>query len=207
MRYRPERWTAITVLAALLAAGCTVAPERSYPIKRQYVLQARRNAAPAAKALPDALRVRLFRAASPFSGTQLVYRRDDVTFETDFYNEFLAPPAGMITSQTERWLAAAGIVANVVNASSRAATRYTLEGNVTALHGDYTQPTSPAAVMEVQLAVLDNAGADTAVVFHKTYRKAVPLKSDAPPDLVRGLNACLAGILSELESDLQQSLR
>lgn len=202
MRNQPAP-AAILVLAALLAAGCTVAPEKAYPVKHQYVLHAERDDAPEAGSAGPNLRVRLFRASSPFSGTQLVYRRSDVRFETDFYNEFFAPPASMITAQARRWLGASNAFGSVVDVGSLVNARYLLEGNIVTVHGDYANAEKPTAVLEIQFFLIDDSGNENAIVFHKTYRKTAPLASDEPVKLVKGLNTCLREILKSLEADLK----
>ncbi len=198
--------TAISVLAALLAAGCTVAPEKDYPAKRQYVLRAERPGQAAAASIAPNLRVRLFRTSAPFSGTQLAYRRGDVTFETDFYNEFLAPPASMITAQTRQWLDSSGVFASVVNVGSLVDATYLLEGNVIAIHGDYADEEKPTAVLEIQFFLIDDSGDDNTITFNETYRQTAELASDEPAKLVKGLNTCLSEILKTLEADLKTSL-
>ena len=198
--------TAISALAALLAAGCTVAPEKDYPVKQQYVLRAERAGRAEAANIAPNLRVRLFRISSPFSGTQLAYRRGDVTFETDFYNEFLAPPASMITAQTRQWLDSSDVFASVVDVGSLVDAKYLFEGNVIAIHGDYADEEKPTAVLEIQFFLIDDSGAGNTVTFHKTYRKTAPLTSDEPAKLVKGLNTCLSEILKTLEADLKTTL-
>lgn len=198
--------SAIFILLVLPAAGCTVAPEKDYSVKRQYVLRAERDDQPAANGAAPALRVRRFRASSPFSGTQLVYRRGDVTFETDFYNELLAPPASMITAQVRQWLGSGDVFASAVGVGSLANTAYLLEGNIIALHGDYADKKKPAAVLEIQFFLIDDSGNENAVVFHKTYRQTAPLASDEPATLVKGLNGCLRQMLKALEADLKTAL-
>ena len=40
--------------------------------------------------------------AAPFRGRQLVYRAAELRYETDYYQEFLIPPATMLTELTSR---------------------------------------------------------------------------------------------------------
>ena len=206
MKDEPKTLAAISVLFALLAAGCTVAPEKGYPVKRQYVLQVKRDSGLVADSAAPGLRVRLFRASSPFSGTQLVYRRGDVTFETDFYNEFLAPPASMITAQVRQWLGSGNVFGGVVDVGSLVNTRYLLEGNIIALHGDYSDGDKRAAVLEIQFFLIDDSGNKSAITFHKTYRETAALASGGPATLIKGFNTCLEEMLKSLEADLKTAL-
>jgi uncharacterized lipoprotein YmbA len=196
--------TALPLL--VLLAGCS-APEVAYPVKRQYVISVTRENRTVPPAGAEAAKVRRFRVSPRFEGHGLVYRTGAVTYETDFYNEFLAAPAEMLTEETRDWLAAAGVFSNVVGAASRVAARYLFEGNVTALTGDFSEPEEPRAVMEIQFFLIDDAAARGSVAFHKTYRATRPLPSNRAEELVRGYNACLADILGALEADLRRALR
>lgn len=195
------RLAAALFFAAALVSGC-ISTERAYPVKRQFVIDVYREGEKLAKPLAGAVRVRQFSTSSRFDGREFVYRTGDVAYESDFYSEFLAPPASMLTEEIRQWLDASGIFANVVDAGSGAATVYVLEGNVPQLYGDYVDRSAPRAVLEIQFFLIEERGGSRAVAFQKTYAAAAPLASRAPVDLVRGWNTCLMNVLTELEKDL-----
>ncbi len=206
MKERSAHIAAALLLVAALAAGC-ISTERAYPAKRQYVLDASREGEKLAKPLAGAVKVRQFSISSRFDGREFVYRIGDVAYESDFYNEFLASPASMLTEEIRLWLAGSGIFANAVDAGSGAAAVYVLEGNVPRLCGDYADRASPQAVLEIQFFLIDDRAGAGAVAFQKTYTAGAPMASRDPGDLVRGWNACLAEILTGLENDLRAALR
>ena len=195
------------VLVAAIAgvlAGCS-APQRETPLRRQYVLDVN-SAGGKLEAGSGVLKVRRFRISSPFEGTSFVYRTGGVSYESDFYNEFLSPPAAMITEEVRQWLGASGIFGTVVDAGSHADARYALEGNIVALYGDYSDAGKPEAVMEIQVFLLDEAGPASSVAFSNGYRVVSSLESNSPAALAAGLNDCLEKILKEIERDLRAAV-
>ncbi|MFH1730496.1 MAG: hypothetical protein ABIF82_02455 [Planctomycetota bacterium] len=203
---------ALTCLAALAvglalaaACGCFV-PEKQYPEKQQYVLEVSRPGRAAAPLGAGVAKVRRFRISSRFEGTGLVYRTGDVSYEADFYNEFLTSPASLITEEAREWFGASGVFAQVVDAGSAADAGYILEGNVTGLYGDFSDAKKPKAVMAISFLLLDDDGDEVSIAFFKKYRAEAPLESNSPAELVKGWNKCLAEILSAAEEDLRKAV-
>lgn len=197
----------VAAVAAVLLCGCSVAPRKEYPVRRHYVLDVKR-VGDAAKPATDAVaRVRRVRPSPIAAGTELVYRIDDVGYETDFYNRFLTAPAGLITAEIRQWLQASEVFANVVDDGSRIDARYTIECSLLALHADYREPKAPAAVMDLQVFLVDDKDHEGKVVFHQTYRQTAKLSSTSPPALVKGFSRCLRDALAALEKDLAEGIR
>jgi len=196
-------WKALMLLAPGLflgAAGC-VKLDKPNPGKRQFALDARRVGAPAETRLADMiLKVRRFDVAPQYGAAELVYRIGDAEYAADYYNVFFVPPADLLTQAVRQWLADSGRFEQVPDAASRLPATHTLEGNVTALYGDFRG--QPAAVMEIQFALLDEAGPRPGLGFSKTYTRSIPIAADQPPELVKGWNQALGEILGELEPDL-----
>jgi len=201
---------AIFALAAwtvsIFTAGCANLSQE-YPGKNQYVISVKREGPKP----PDrkARRVSFinFRISSKFEDRSLVYRLSDVKYETDFYNEFLALPSYLVTEETRKWLEGSGLFAGVVATGSRAETQYALEGNITALYGDFSDKSRPRAVMAIQFFLLDTSHANVRHVFHKNYKAVSPIPSNNAAELIKGMNACLTAILREFEADLIAKLK
>ena len=187
--------------AVILTGGCTVFSEKEYPVKRQYAIDVARSGPRQAKDMA-AVKVRRFQVAERFAGTEFVYRTGPVSYQTDFYNEFLVSPAAMITEETRQWLDASGVFSGAIDTSSRIAARFVLEGNITGLYGDLTASDKPLAVLEIQFSLIDDDRSDSGVAFHKTYAAASPLGSAGAEDVAKGYSACLTEILKQLEADL-----
>jgi len=195
-------------LALALCAAC-VRMERQPIDKHYYALETARAASDSALVMPKAnaatLLVRRMQAAPRVSGRELVYRTAPSAWTADYYNLFFVSPADMLTQDLRTWLAQAGIFANVVDPGSLAPSEYTLEGNVSALHGDFSA--KPAqAVAEMQFLLLRTTGAERQVVLTRDYRKSVALASNSPQELVRALREAVTGVYADLEADLRKAL-
>lgn len=189
------------VLAAILA-GC-VSVDKSYPEKRYFTLDASRpeSASPPQDTGP-VLRIRRFKVSPRYESKRFVYRRDDLSYTPDFYNEFLVSPDAMITDEVAKWLRGTGVFQHVTDSPSHVSPDYLLEGAVTVLHGDFRDANAPRAVMEMQLSLLRSAKGELGIAFHQTYREEIPLADMSPTALARGWNEAFGKILRDFENDL-----
>jgi cholesterol transport system auxiliary component len=176
-------------------------------VKKYYVLTADRQVEPARTQTEFVLEVCRFTIDSAYSGSGLVYRVGDSEYESDFYNEFLASPSAMITDKTRNWLSRSRLFKRVLDPGSQIDPTYIIEGNITALYGDFRDPSSPKAIIEMRLFLLRaEVGNEPLPVFGKTYTSSIRIESEGPEGLVEALSRCLQGILSTLESDLAERL-
>jgi ABC-type uncharacterized transport system auxiliary subunit len=188
-------------VALLLLSGCVGALKSEYPERRYYTLAAERSGSAATPAKDGVLRIRRFTASKVSEGSELVTRKAEAEYETDFYNAFFVPPATQVTEQSQRWMSSSGLFSAVVGTGSSLPETHVLEGNVVALYADRRQ--SPAAVLELQFMLLKVASDPSAVLFQKSYRESVALTSDGPEAVIAGWNVALARILASLEKDLR----
>jgi len=193
---------ALACCGVSLAAGCS-GMNRPYPAKQRFALLVEREQMDSTPLIDRMLRVREFKVAPPYHELSFVYRKGDSEFETDYYREFIAAPAKLLTSQTIAWLSAAHLFAKVLPGTSAADNEYVLEGMVTALYGDYRNPSAPEAVLELQVFVLAEQTTQTQVVFDRTYRQRAPVRGAEPSDLVNGWKEALRAVLTSLEGDLR----
>jgi ABC-type uncharacterized transport system auxiliary subunit len=187
-------------LALLLLSGCVGALKSEYPERRFYTLAAERPGSAAAPAKESVLRVRRFTASKVSEGSELVTRKAEAEYETDFYNAFFVPPATQLTEQSQRWLSSSGLFSAVVGTGSSLPETHVLEGNLVALYADRRR--SPAAVMELQVMLLKVAADPSVVLFQRSYRESVALTADGPEAVIAGWNVALGKILASLEKDL-----
>lgn len=189
------------ICLGVLAGGCSTHSSKE---RQQYILEAVRSGQSLRPVVDGTLEVHRFSVDAAFTARNLVYRLGRFEYETDAYRQFLIAPGTMITEQTRAWLADSGLFQRVVPAGSRIAPDYTLEGNVTALYGDFSDESAPAAVMEMRLFLLDNSGGTEKVAFAQTYHAATPVSDRTTEVFVEALNRSLVDILGRLESDLQR---
>jgi len=188
---------------ALLAGGCAggAAYDRQY-----YILEAARPGEAIRPPINGSLEVHRFGVDAAFAPKGLVYRLEEFEYETDAYRQFLIAPGVMVTERTRDWLADSNLFARVLPVGSRVAADYTLEGNVTALYGDFSKESAPAAVVEIRFFLLENTDPTETVAFAQTYRAATPVRDRTAEVFVEALDRSLADILARLEADLQKVL-
>ncbi len=216
MRRAQRNSTLALVLALVVAAlvlGSCVKLEQQPVDKHFYALEVTRPTVAATgagtPAFPATLLVRRLQVAPRVAGRELVYRMDESAWTADFYNLFFVAPADMLTQDLRAWLSAANLFANVVDPGSLVAPAYILEGNVSALYGDFAPGSGkgPAqAVVEMQFLLLKVTGGERSVVLTRDLRKTVPLAANTPAELVRALRQGVAGINAELETALRTAV-
>lgn len=152
------------------------------------------------------LTVRLFESAPAFENQEFIYRLSALRWQTDYYHVFAQPPATLLTFQVRRWMVHSGLFRSVAIPGLGPAEAWQLQGFVTQLYGDFSNPDLPEAVLHLRCALLA-PGAAMEAVFTKTYRQHVPLRVNTPEGLVEAWNQALQGILSELTADVARALR
>lgn len=194
-------WLSATVIA-VSGSGCG---PKGYN-KRYYVLDVKRKAGPVKTGKDVILEVRRFTIDSAFDSKGLVYRKADFEYESDFYNEFLISPADMVTEKTRTWLSQSGLFARVLDKGSAIEPTHTLEGNITALYGDFRDKSSPLAVMQLRIFLIENKASKESIMLGKTYDASSDTSSEGAEGLVEALDGCLGKILADLEKDLRGKL-
>lgn len=204
----------IMIVSVLLAAGvlggCGSVLSKPYPQKTRYAIMLQGSAAATpvstSQHTPESLCVRGLVVNEPFDGLSLVYRTGAVSFETDYYNTFVAAPDRLLTGVLEQYLSQTGFFAGVFRNEGSANCRYILEGDVLGLYGDYTNRSKPTAVIKIRFFFIDDADGGAKVLFVRQFDHSEPLKSADPAALVDGWNQGLAAILGQLTSDLATAL-
>lgn len=193
-----------SLIALIVFTGCG---QRQAFDKHYYFLSAIRKAQPVTSQKDVVLEVSNFTIDSAFGGKGLIYRTGEVKYETDFYNEFLVSPRSMITEKTRNWLAASRLSRRVLDPGSQIDPTHVIEGNITALYGDFRDNTSPRAILEIRIFLLEiKAGEESVSVFGATYKSSVALETKDPESVVNALDRCLEEILAKLEKDLSDKL-
>ena len=107
------------------------------------------------------LRVRALRVSPPYDSLLFVYRTGPSQFDTDYYNNFIAPPASLLTGDLIDWLSRSAPMI-VSDTSSDLQPNAVLEGNITRLYIDSSS--SPAkAVIAARLTAWPPKGAPAMV--------------------------------------------
>jgi cholesterol transport system auxiliary component len=198
--------TRVVILALIcLAAVACVKLERQPLEKRLYALETvRPGVVQGRPACPEGLLARRLVVSARSAGRELVYRTGESAWNADYYNLFFVSPADMLTQDLRAWLASADLFGEVLDPGSLAPYGYILEGNVTALYGDFAAK-PPQAVAEMQFLLLRN-GDERRIVLSRGYRRTAPLAASTPQELVRALREATGGIYAALEADLRAAL-
>ena len=191
---------------AFVAVLCGCGPQGASYNKRYFILDTARADGPAGTNGKFILDVRRFTIDTAFESKGLVYRKGQLEHESDFYNEFLISPAVMITEKTRTWLSQSGLFTRVLDPGSRTEPTHTLEGNITALYGDFRAKSAPKAVMEIRVFLIAERAQEGSIVLGKTYRTSLGVKSQDAKGLVEAFSQCLEIILTSLEKDLAESV-
>ena len=191
---------ALVVLAALALAGCS-AVTRPAPVKQTFLLDSAAPA-PVARPQPSSARVGTVNIAAPFRGKSFVSREGDLRYDTDFYNEFLVPPATMIGELTSRALERAKVFTLVVPINSAAPTEWLLDGFVSSLVVDAREPGKMYADLAITYYLFRADGGTGMPVWTRDYRQREPLSALTAQAYAAALNTALGRIFADLARDL-----
>jgi cholesterol transport system auxiliary component len=190
-------------LALLALCAACVGLERSYPDKRYFVLDAGGNLSPSNPSINETLQVSNIRVSPRYADRSFVYRTSEAGYESDFYNQFLVSPSSLITEEVRKDLIASQLFKYVISASNQSQPSYFLEGTVNALYGDFRNPNSPRAILEMEFFLTSEIPAKAGILMQKRYEKSIPLSGRSPEALVKGWNQALEEILTSLVTDLK----
>lgn len=192
--------TIVVLASLLLGAGCSLT--QPAPLKLAYLLDPppARTQLVATRPPAAVLRVNRFAVAQPFDGRALVYRLGDTRYEADYYHEFLAFPATMLTESTLRHLAATGLFKAVVPMTSSLDSRLVLEASVVSLYGDFRAAT-PNAVIGIRFLMARDGGGE--ILYDKLIERRIALNGRNAAALVTGYDTALGEVLRELSADLE----
>ncbi|MCC6712235.1 MAG: hypothetical protein IT344_02635 [Candidatus Dadabacteria bacterium] len=205
MRARFLTLISAAVFCALGAAGCG-GITKSYPERSYYMFEAPPAGKVAAPVEGAVVQVWKFDVSPGSDGKEFVYRTDDISYESDFYNQFFRPPGALLTEMTIRWLSDTGLFEDVISSLGQSFANYYVQSNVVELYGDYRG--APAAVMTIQFFLLEYTpeseyGDNTGIVFNRTYSSHVPIPAASAPELMRGWNTALGEIYGAFLEDLK----
>jgi cholesterol transport system auxiliary component len=189
-----------------LVSGC-IKLKSSYPEKRYFLIDISRQEDVSPRVTDEVLKVVTFSVSPQYEGKDFVYRKGDVVYESDFYNEFLISPSDMFTEQVRQWVARSGLFSQVADLSSYNEPTFFLGGVVTALYGDFRDISEPKAIMEIDFLLTRDVSAKGEVAFQKRYQREIPLDGASPQALVKGWNEALRQILTDFEKDLWNGLK
>ncbi len=190
------------LLLFFILTGCANL-SKNYPERNYYILNVSNEGQNSPTVLGTVLEVRKFEISPSFSTREFVYRKGDLSYESDFYNQFFRPPSSLITEEVRKWLSESGQFKYVVDSSNNVEPDYVLEGNVSELYGDFRATNEAKAILGIQFFLTEETSTNPKIVFENNYRREVVLSSNSAGELVKGWNEALEQILTALAGDLR----
>jgi len=178
-----------------------------YPEKRYYLLEITQRDPDNNQFKNGTLRIAKIRMSPPYTGKGFIYKKSNITYETDFYNEFLISPDDMIAELIRKWMATSGLFERVTCSPGHFKENYILEGAVTKMHGDYSNSDHPMAVLCMQFFLIKDNGLNYQLIFQKNYAKHERIDKHNTQSLVQGWNKALTKIMIDFQSEMNQKLR
>ncbi len=148
------------------------------------------------------LEVRRVNISPPFDGLSLVYRTRGGAYVKDYYNEWVAPPEELFSSQLVDCLSASGTFASVVDGRSAAPHRYALETCITSLYGDFQDPQHANIVLAARVYLLEDSAGGRRVAYQNHYDITTPLAGASARELVLGAGRAYRRLLESMTQDL-----
>jgi len=186
----------------LFCAACT-GIERGYPDRRYFVLEVPAKVSSSNPTSGETLQVSNFRVSPRYADRGFIYRTSESGYESDFYHQFLVPPAALMTEEIRKGLIASEVFKYVTNQANPLQPSFVLDGSVNALYGDFRNTDSPRAVLEMEFFVTGETPAKPGILMQKRYAKSIVLSARSPEALVKGWNQALEEILTSLVADLK----
>ncbi len=190
----------VAVAAGLLLASCTLRQPAVLTDSFDFDLPA----APAGVAGGRSITVLPFTAAAGASGQMLLYRVDDVRYERDFYNRWLAPPARLLTGALRQWLEQSR-VGPVREPGSPLASDLLIQPRLTDLYADYRRPSQPRAVVAMTIVVIERGSAGSRQIFERSYRREAPMSGVSPAAAAEAWSRGVADVFAAFTADLRRS--
>lgn len=193
--------------ACLLLAGCLGTfskGQREAQIQRRLFLpEAVWTGDAIEKPLFGEVKCRPFHALSPANSRSFVIRRSGGEATTDYYNGWLTSPEELFGAQACRFLDKSGLFARVFDAASGTVTDLGLDGWITDLYLDYTDPAHPAACVGLRLSILNERTPDFPVIHTLERQAKVPFTAGEPTAASQAFSEAFRKVLVELVEGLR----
>jgi len=143
-----------------------------------------------------------FTAAPAASGQMFLYRADEIRFEHDFYNRFLAPPARLLTGALRTWLMRSQ-AGPVREPGAPLASDLIVQPHLTELYADYRDLGRPRAVVAMTMTLIARRPDGNRELFERSYRREIPLREVSPAAAVEGWSRGVSQIFAQFTRDLR----
>ena len=185
-------------------AGCSVLPTRPYQQRRDWPLVPRRASVAPPRKNGRILLIRTMAAAPGLEARGVQWLLKDGSLNTDYYEQWAAPPAQAMEEGLRRFLSDAGLFSAVVAPGSRVTADFTLEAELTAL---VANPEAGIARASLALVLLEPKGEQTRVRLQRTETAEVRLGGTDVLAMVAGLRDAATAVLGQAEASIAGAIR
>lgn len=199
---------ALSLFLCICGAGCGGLLKQPPVAKAYFAIDPGRPQMPSAadpttRPEPEVLRVRMLRVSPPYDGVAFVYRIGPSQFDTDYYNNFIAPPASLLTGSLIDWLARSEPM-TICDASSDLRSDLILEGTISRLYIDSTTTPSPTAVVAGRFFLTRDRQGIVELLSDKTYEGSAAVSDRSPAGFASAWGQAYRKLLEQLGADLQK---
>ncbi|MBF0451885.1 MAG: hypothetical protein HQK75_14365 [Candidatus Magnetomorum sp.] len=198
------KWISLIVTIMLIPSCLNI--QSIYPEKKYYLLETLHPPVPGKVTPRDVLRIAKFRMSPAYTGKGFIYKKSEISYDTDFYNEFLVSPDIMLAEIVRKWFDLSHLFLRVTSSPGHFKEKYILEGAVSAMHGDYSDPKSPMAVLDMQFFLIEDNGLSYALILQKSYRKQIVINKHRTFSLLKGWNQSLTEMLADFQSEISKKI-
>lgn len=145
------------------------------------------------------LRLRRIKISPLFSDKNLIYRRSDNNFESDFYNEFLVNPSSVLHEEIKKALENSNSFAIVVDETSRADANLIGEMTVDSLYADLRE--KPLSVVSITFTLFNE---ENRILYRTFKEQKISLKNSDASEIVSGYGTAFQKILNSILKEIQK---
>ena len=133
----------------------------------------------------------------------ITYRKTEHEYKSDYYREYLIPPAQMIEDMTRQWLDQSGLFAGVFRLGSLLTPEYILEGHVDKAYMDISKSSQSRVILEISFYLLKKESGKPSLMLSKSYTANKLIESVDPELYFEGMADGMTDILTDFEKDLE----
>jgi uncharacterized lipoprotein YmbA len=148
------------------------------------------------------LQIRRVNISPPYDGLSLVYRTKGGTHVKDYYNQWVAPPEELFTTQLVDYLSDSHAFASVVDSRSAAPHRFALEMCIDSLYGDFQDTQHAKVVLAARIYLIDDFAGDRRVAYQNQYDVTIPLATASAQGLAQGAGHAYRNLLESMTHEL-----
>lgn len=179
---------------------------KTFPEKKFYLIEVKDIKKVSDSPRPFGFQIRKISISQKFEGKEFVYRKDQVNYESDFYNTFFINPSANIREEIAKSLLSSnlfewdGSIQNPINNT------HFIEIYISQLYGDFRDKQA-LAILDFEVVVYTEKNSVSAPIYRKTFKNAIPIQGQSPEALTFGWNEALSNSLQTIVIDLSTKIK